>query len=249
MTLVETMILVVLVVIVLALILFPDFRGKLKVMCGGILNLFIEDKAKTVKGAEAVYQQAIEEATDDYCRASDMLRQVSGQLNLAQRDLESKKEQFKKVTDMCETLVKNGRVNEAMIKAEERESLEIEVNAFTVAINRLTPVVNDAIDINDKCDKALAKLKRDKTQKIAEMKLNQDLNKAYDNMDELKRNTSTKKLLDSVGEGVRSSQEKAVGAKVIYENKLSTKIEKADKTAQALSTNNYIEDLKKKYNK
>lgn len=35
------------VVFVLALIIFPGVRGKLKVLVGGFLNIFVEDIAKT----------------------------------------------------------------------------------------------------------------------------------------------------------------------------------------------------------
>lgn len=41
------------VVFVLALIIFPGVRGKLKVLVGGFLNIFVEDIAKTPEGAPA----------------------------------------------------------------------------------------------------------------------------------------------------------------------------------------------------
>ena len=43
------------VVFVLALIIFPGVRGKLKVLVGGFLNIFVEDIAKTPEGAKAVF--------------------------------------------------------------------------------------------------------------------------------------------------------------------------------------------------
>lgn len=49
------------VVFILALIIFPGVRDKLKVLVGGFLNIFVEDMAKTPEGAKAVFQQAIEE--------------------------------------------------------------------------------------------------------------------------------------------------------------------------------------------
>lgn len=42
------------VVFVLALIIFPGVRGKLKVLVGGFLNIFVEDIAKTPEGAKKV---------------------------------------------------------------------------------------------------------------------------------------------------------------------------------------------------
>ena len=54
------------VVFVLALIVFPGVRGKLKVLVGGFLNIFVEDMAKSPEGAKAVFQQAIEEVQERY---------------------------------------------------------------------------------------------------------------------------------------------------------------------------------------
>lgn len=54
------------VVFVLALIIFPGVRGKLKVLVGGFLNIFVEDIAKTPEGAKAVFQQAIEKVQERY---------------------------------------------------------------------------------------------------------------------------------------------------------------------------------------
>ena len=53
-----------------ALILFPEFRGKLVVLIRGGLNMFVEDRAKTPEGAEAVFTQAINEAEEQYTKAS-----------------------------------------------------------------------------------------------------------------------------------------------------------------------------------
>lgn len=60
------------VVLILALIIFPGVRGKLKVLIGGFLNIFVEDMAKTPEGAKAVFQQAIEEVQDRYNKAGEM---------------------------------------------------------------------------------------------------------------------------------------------------------------------------------
>lgn len=47
------------VVFVLALIIFPGVRGKLKVLVGGFLNIFVEDIAKTPEGAKAVFSKPL----------------------------------------------------------------------------------------------------------------------------------------------------------------------------------------------
>lgn len=63
------------VVFVLALIIFPGVRGKLKVLVGGFLNIFVEDIAKTPEGAKAVFQQLLGSVRDG---AEDLRKEVDG---------------------------------------------------------------------------------------------------------------------------------------------------------------------------
>lgn len=75
------------VVFVLALIVFPGVRGKLKVLVGGFLNIFVEDMAKTPEGAKAVFQQAIEEVQERYNKAGDTLNRFVGEQSSVQKSL------------------------------------------------------------------------------------------------------------------------------------------------------------------
>lgn len=75
------------VVFVLALIIFPGVRGKLKVLVGGFLNIFVEDIAKTPEGAKAVFQQAIEEVQERYNKAGDTLNRFVGEQSSVQKNL------------------------------------------------------------------------------------------------------------------------------------------------------------------
>ena len=71
------------------------------------------------------------------------------------------------------------------------------------------------------------------------------LAESYDALDELKRTTSTDKLLGIVKEGVEERHEKAVGARAVYESKASTRIARADKDFESLAADTYLENLKK----
>ena len=71
----------------IALILFPEFRRGLKVLVSGILGVFVKDLAKTPEGAEAVYNEAIEEERELYRKACDVLNKASGEYQTAQKNL------------------------------------------------------------------------------------------------------------------------------------------------------------------
>lgn len=73
--------------------------------------------------------------------------------------------------------------------------------------------------------------------------------KVYDDMDELKNVTATDKLLDSVRDKNKDLDAIVEGSKVVHNNKMSTKLAKAEVEAKKNSSNDYLDSLKKKYNK
>lgn len=84
---------VVIVVVALVLILFPEARALLK----GFTRLFIKDMAQTPDGAEAIYTEKIDQVQDSYSRAENALRIASGKLSNAKRDMAAKKERLKRL--------------------------------------------------------------------------------------------------------------------------------------------------------
>jgi hypothetical protein len=68
-------------------------------------------------------------------------------------------------------------------------------------------------------------------------------------MDELKSVTPTDKLIDSVREKNKDLNAIVEGSRVIHENRTSTKLQKAEAEAKKLQSNDYLDALKKKYNK
>ena len=71
------------VVFVLLLILFPEFRK----LVMGWTRIFIKDMATTPEGAAAIYAEKINEAQDKYNKADNALRMASGKLATEQDKL------------------------------------------------------------------------------------------------------------------------------------------------------------------
>ena len=88
-----------------------------------------------------------------------------------------------------------------------------------------------------------------KKEVVENMKVKAQLNEVYDSMDDLKNVTATDKLLDSIKEKNDDLNASVAGARTIHENKTSTKIQRANEEAKKLQSDDYLESLKKKYNK
>ena len=233
---------------VAALLLFPEFRSKLLVLIRGSLNLFVEDRAKTPEGAEAVFSQAINEAEEQYVKASTTYNKLFGRKQRLQEDVAKLDAEIKKAEDACEALAKKGDIENARIYAERRAELLSERKLKQAAIAKLTPMVEDAKQIHDEYGKKLRNLKRKKSETINQMKMNIQMKDLLGDLDELRKDSATDKMLDAVMSGSNDLMEEVSGARAVHENKASTKIARAEQKAAQAQSNEYLDNLLKKYN-
>lgn len=245
MTATQMIIGIVVIIFIALLVLFPEFRK----LCLGWTRLFITDMATTPEGAKAIYQEKIDEAQEAYNKADNALRVAAGRLGTAQNDLKSLNAQLAQVEKACEALVSKGDIENAQIKVEEREDILASIERKKKLIEAYTTAKKEAEQVHTHCQKNLIKLKRESKDVVENMKVKQQLNEVYDDMNELKSVTTTDKMIDKIREKNKDLDASAVGAKIVHENKLSTKIDRANDAAKKAQSNDYLESLKKKYNK
>ena len=232
-------------IFVLLFIFFPEFRALFK----GFTRIFIKDIATTPEGAEAIYSEKIDNAEDAYNKADNALKIASGKLSNAKRDMENLKTRLAKVEAECESFVKNGKLDMAQLKAEEREEICSDIKRYTELIKAYEAATNTAKEAHQMCENNLKKLKKESRDVVENMKVKQQLKEVYDDMDELKNVTATDKLLASVREKNNDLNAIVEGSKVVHESRTSTKLQKAEAEARKLQSNDYLDSLKKKYNK
>lgn len=231
--------------IILILILFPEARALLK----GFTRLFIKDMATTPEGAEAIYEEKIGQAGDAYNKADESYKKAEGKLATAKVDYNNLKKRLSNVEKDCEALVKAGKLESAQLKAEEREEILSDMTRTESLIKVYTEAAQSAKEAYEMCDKNLRKLKRESKEVVENMKVKQQLKEVYDDMDELKSVTGTDKMIDSIREKNKDLDAIVEGSRVVHNSKTSTKIAKADAEAKKLQSNDYLESLKQKYNK
>lgn len=245
MTLSTLLVYIVVLLILLIFILFPEARKLLK----GFIRLFIKDMASTPEGAEAIYSEKINEAQESYNKADDAYKKAAGKLSNARKNLNILKIKIKECEEKCEKLVQKGDLESAHLKAEEREEILADIERCTTLIKAYEDAELTAHEAYDLCQNRLKNLQKEKREIVENMKVKAQLKDIYDDTDDLKAATTTDKLLESVREKNRSLDEIVEGSKVVHNNKASTKIRRADEKAKKLQSNDYLESLKKKYNK
>lgn len=233
------------VLVVLVFILFPGARVLLK----GFINIFIKDMASTPEGARAIYDEKISKAQDSYDKADDAYKKAAGRLSTARKELENLQSDLKKCEDQCEALVKKGSMEAARLKADEREELLESIKRKETLIAAYEDAEKTAHEAYDLCAKRLKALKKEAKEVVENMKVKAELKAVYDDTDDLKAATETDRLLDTVREKNKSLDEIVEGSKVVHNNRTSTKLSRAEAEAKKAQSNDYLESLKKKYNK
>jgi hypothetical protein len=241
----KLIVILVIAVIILIFILFPEVRT----LFSGITRLFIKDMATTPEGAEAIYGEKIDQAQDAYNKADNAYKVAAGKLSNAQKDMKNLKAKLEKVESECESLVKANKIELAQLKADEREEIMADIKRYSELVKAYEDAANTAKEAQEMCEKNLRKLKRESKEVVENMKVKKQLQEVYDDMDELKNVTATDKLLDSVRDKNKDLDAIVEGSKVVHNNKMSTKLAKAEVEAKKNSSNDYLDSLKKKYNK
>lgn len=241
----KLIVILVIAVVILIFILFPEVRT----LFSGITRLFIKDMATTPEGAEAIYGEKIDQAQDAYNKADNAYKVAAGKLSNAQKDMKNLKAKLEKVESECESLVKANKIELAQLKADEREEIMADIKRYSELVKAYEDAANTAKEAQEMCEKNLRKLKRESKEVVENMKVKKQLQEVYDDMDELKNVTATDKLLDSVRDKNKDLDAIVEGSKVVHNNKMSTKLAKAEVEAKKNSSNDYLDSLKKKYNK
>lgn len=217
------------------------------VLIKGFIGLFVKNVAQTPEGAEAIYQEAIEQTQDRYNEASDAVNRISGQLDTAKRNLAGAQARLKECEQKCQQFVVAGKDEQAAIYAEERELILEEVDHFKITMGELEPLRREAEQILQFQEKELKRLKLEQKTVVDNLRRNIQVKEMYDTMDSLKRGSNLDKMMGYVKDGAQEKREMAVGARVVHESKVSTKIQKADAEARQMGGNSYLESLKSKY--
>lgn len=236
---------IVIVVLLLILALFPEARALVR----AFFRLFVKDMSTTPEGAEAIFEEKIDEARESYSKADDAYKKAVGKLSSAKRELNNLEERLKRVEAECESLVKNGKMESARLKVEEREEILSDIRRYNELIKAFTQATETAKEAQQLCEENLRKLKRESKETVENMKVKKALAEVYDDMNELKASTGTDKLLEYVRDKNKDLNEIVEGSKAVHDNKMSTRLKKAEAEAKQVQSNDYLDSLMKKYNK
>ena len=248
MTLLQLILSAAAILLLIAFVLFPEFRKKLGVLVRGGLNVFVEDRAKTPEGAKAIFTQAINEAEEKYQTAKETYNRLYGKKRRLESEVAKLEEEAKIAETRVDGFARRGDRENAKLYADRVMQLRSSIKSKQQAIATLTPSVEKAKQAYDACAKRVTSLKNQKQDVVAQMETNLMTKELMDDLDEVYKGSATDKMLDAVLEGAGVLQEESSGAVAVYEAKTSTKIARAEQLAEEAESAAYLEQIMQKYN-
>lgn len=245
MTFPQLIFVVILILVIAIFIIFPESRVLLK----GFISIFIKDRATTPEGAQAIYDQKIEQAEKSYASANTAMKQAVGKLNTTKKTLAKLKSDLKDCEFACDSLVQAEDYASAQVKADEREDLLSSIARQEKLLIAYQQAADTATEVHAACEKNLRDLKREARETVENMKTKEQLVSIYNESDRLMQVTATDKLLDAVRQKNQDLDELAEGSRIVHGSKASTRQQKADEQARKAHSSDYIASLKKKHNK
>lgn len=109
-------------------------------------------------------------------------------------------------------------------------------------------VVKEAQTVYEAYDKKLRELKKQSRMTVEEMKLRGNMKDLLGDLDELRRDSATDKLLGSVRDGAEDLRKEVDGAIVVHASRTTTKMSMAEKNAAKAQSDAYLQSLATKYN-
>lgn len=235
------------VLFLLALIMFPEVRKKGSVLIRGAANVFVEDRAKTPEGANAIYTQAINEAEEQYRDTKEIYHRLSGRKKRVETEIADIKEKIKQAEIRVEAFARKGDRENAKLYADQIVQLKSTLKSKEQALVNLTPSVDRAKQAYEASAKKVTTLKAQKQDVISQMETNRMTKQLMDDLDDVCKNNATDKMLDAVREGAGILQEESNGAVAAHEAKVSTRIANAERAAEEAESEAYLDAIMKKY--
>lgn len=240
--------LIFIVIIAILTIVFIT-SGKLRTLVKSFFNLFVEDLAATPEGAEALFNQKIEEVEDKFRRADNVYKKIAGQRKRCKDELAILQNQLSILEKDCETLAKAGNEEGLDIKIQHRADTIEDIEAHKKTLASLEVALKDASEARSACEENLNNVKKQRKQVVNKMKHDRDMKAVYDDLEGIGAGDHTSKLLDKVIERGTELEDLVAGSKEAYETKTSTKARKLDQKLKSSANDTYKQELLNKYGK
>lgn len=232
---------------VVAFIAILIFSGKARALVKGFINIFIEDRAATPEGADALYSAKEDDVMESLRTADEVFRKIAGQLARYQAELKDLEAKLPRIEQDSIKLAQRGDREGLYIKSQERTDVMEEIENHKNIIAKLQSAKDNAERARNDCEANLDRIKKEHKKVVTSLKQNAEMEKIYSDLNGIGADDATTALLEKVKERSQDLDDLVEGSRQQYESKISTRKQRLDERLRHSDTDDYAESLLRQY--
>lgn len=228
------------IIISIVFVLFPEARK----LAFAWTKLFIKDRAATPEGARALFEEAIDEAEDNYHTIYKEAAIIAGKMEAVKKALEKSKTDLTKYTADAKRAKADNRITDAEMSAKMCVQCQREVTDYTKNIEELELAYRDALEVVEEAGQQVKEAKVEKEIYLRKMESNASLEDIYEGLNKLKSRKPLGKLITHVKDKVDKDDERIAGLKANYKNSTDYQQKQVDKRNKHSEAQDFLNNLK-----
>lgn len=236
-------------VFVFILLINKPFRKQLFIKFRGRTDEIMNQDASTPEGAKDYYNVAIREKEDFYNKASTTYAEISGKLELAEKELYQTNKDIMKVTQQLNQCIDNNNDNDAMTYAMKKTTLEKKVEILKETIAEIREAQKHQGEVREQAASELQKLKEEKERVVFQLEADSQIIELHRSLDNIASDNESDRMLERVREGAKKARQRAEGSRIAYETSSQAADRRMEKAEQDREARRLVEELKRQRGK
>lgn len=237
------------IICVVVLVSNSSFGKQLIVKLKGRTDEVMRQDASTPEGAKDYYNAAIREKEEFLSKASATYAQISGKLEIAEKDLYKTNQEIMRVSQQINACIDANDDNSAMSYAMKKSTLENKINVLKSTIEEMKEAKTHQKEICDQAETELQKLKEEKEQVLFQMEADSQIIELHESMNSMTINNETDRMLDRVREGARKTRERAEGSRIAYDSSTQASDRRLEVAERERNARQLVDELKRQRGK
>lgn len=243
-------IIILIVLIVAGIAFFKSTTGKqLLVKLRGRTDEIVRQDAATPEGARDYYNAAIREKEELYNKASNTFAEISGKLEMAEKEVYQCNKEIMRVTQQINKCIDDGLEDEATTYASKKISLENKLSVLKNTIEEMKRARDHQEEVREQIASDMQRLKEEKEQVLFQMEADNQIIQLHQSMDAMNTSNETERMLDRVREGARKTRERAEGSRIAYDSSTQATDRRLEASERDRAAQEMISEMKRKRNK
>ena len=237
---------VLILLVIVALILNKRLFKQLLMKFRGRTDEVMTRNAGTPEGAADFYNAAIREKEALYARADQSFREISGKLDMAEKNLFSLKKEAFQIDRDIESCLDAGRETDAKQYANRRITVDQKMKALSETIEEFKKAKSQQEEIRAAIKQELDELKEEKERTVYQLESDQHIIALHESMNASASTSESDHMLERVREGAKKQRERAAGAQIAYDSSAEALNRRMENRTREQEADNLLAEIRRR---